>query len=315
MKPYAIIDLHCDTLTNCEYENSKNPDTLNDSQRILSIDEIPKDVHWAQFYAVFVPDEYSGEDAVNFFEENRKNFERQMKKFSEKIAPCRSCADMERAWEAGKTAAFLSVENGNVLCGDTARVEVIAKQGVRALTLVWNGKNEIASGISFDGGISSFGREVIPELEKQGIIIDISHLNDQGFEDLLKIVRKPFAATHSNSRSICRHKRNLTDEMIVEMVKRDCLIGLNYYITFLRDDAKEVTLDDLYRHVYHFLELGADKNLALGSDFDGADIPECINTPKKAADFYGYLISRGITPKQADMIFYENARRFIKNNL
>ena len=82
-----------------------------------------------------------------------------------------------------------------------------------------------------------------------------------------------------------------------------------------QSSPKEVTLDDLYRHVDHFLELGAGKNLALGSDFDGADIPECINTPKKAADFYGYLISRGITSKQADMIFYENARQFIKNNL
>lgn len=118
---------------------------------------------------------------------------------------------------------------------------------------------------------------MIPELERCGILVDVSHLNDPGFYDLLEVAQKPFLATHSNARAVCGHRRNLTDEMIREMVDRDCLIGLNYFVKFLRDEGRVESLDDLYRHVSHFLELGAAKNLALGSDFDGgrpAGLPE-----------------------------------------
>ena len=103
--------------------------------------------------------------------------------------------------------------------------------------------------------------------------------------------------------------------MIREMVRRDCLIGLNYFVKFLRDDGDVKSLDDLYRHAMHFFELGARKNLALGSDFDGSVLPECLNTPAKAASFYEYLLSRGISQEDADGVFYKNAQAFFRKNL
>ena len=124
-----------------------------------------------------------------------------------------------------------------------------------------------------------------------------------------------FVATHSNTRALCSHKRNLTDDMIREMVRRNCLIGLNYFVKFLRDDGDVKGLDDLYRHAMHFFELGARKNLALGSDFDGSVLPECLNTPAKAASFYEYLLSRGISQEDADGVFYKNAQAFFHKNL
>ena len=314
MRPYALIDLHCDTLTDCKYA-AGNPDTLDDPKRVLSLSAIPRDVRWAQFFAIFIPDEQRGRAAIDYFDQNRRNFDRQMKRFSDRVSPCRSLGDMEAAFAQSKTAAFLTVENGSVLAGDLSRVRVLAEAGVCAITLVWNGENEIGSGHGTGHGLSAFGRAVIPEMERCGILVDVSHLNDPGFEDLLEVAQKPFLATHSNARAVAGHRRNLTDEMIREMVRRGCLIGLNYFVSFLRDGGEVTSLDDLYRHIVHFLELGASKNLALGSDFDGAALPDCLNTPQKAAEAYGYLLARGIGREQADGIFYQNARRFFAENL
>ena len=314
MRPYALIDLHCDTLTDCKYA-AGNPDTLDDPKRVLSLSAIPDDVHWAQFFAIFIPDEERGRAAIDYFGQNHRNFVRQMKRFSDRVSPCRGLGDMEAAFAQSKTAAFLTVENGSVLAGDLSRVRVLAEAGVCAITLVWNGENEIGSGHGTGHGLSAFGRAVIPEMERCGILVDVSHLNDPGFEDLLEVAQKPFLATHSNARAVAGHRRNLTDEMIREMVRRGCLIGLNYFVSFLRDGGEVTSLDDLYRHIVHFLELGASKNLALGSDFDGAALPDCLNTPQKAAEAYGYLLARGIGQNQADGIFYQNARRFFAENL
>ena len=134
MNSYGLIDLHCDTLAEYwKYAHTGNPDTLDDPGRVLSLSNMPKDVHWAQFYAVFIPDEEHGQAAIDYFEKNRANFYRQMEKFGDRVAPCRNADDMEKAWAAGKTAAFLTIENGSALAGDLSRVHTLAEQGVRAI--------------------------------------------------------------------------------------------------------------------------------------------------------------------------------------
>ena len=313
-KPYALIDLHCDTLTDCKYTSGAGVDTLDDPQRVLRLSNMPQGVHWAQFYAIFIPDECRGEAAIRYYESNRDNFYRQMEKYAQRVLPCRTSADLEEAFRTNRTAAFLSVENGSALAGDLDRVPLLAQDGVRAVTLTWNGENEIGSGHQTEHGLSSFGKQVIPQLEKYGILVDVSHLNDAGFADLLEIAQRPFVATHSNARAVAAHKRNLTDEMIREMVRRECLIGLNYFVAFLRDDRKVESLDSLYRHVAHFLDLGAEHCLALGSDFDGAELPECLNTPEKAAGIYDYLLGRGLSQEIVSGILYQNAMDFFRRN-
>ena len=220
MNPYALIDLHCDTLTDCIHKGL-TPDTLDDPGRVLSLSSLPSDVHWAQFYAIFIPDQHRGQAAIDYYETNRDNFNRQMEKFHDRISPCRSASDMHAAWEAGKTAAFLTIEGGAALAGDITRVKKLADDGVRCMTLTWNGENELGSGHTTTHGMTDFGRQAVREMEDRGILVDVSHLNDTGYADLFETARRPFVATHSNARAICSHKRNLTDDMIREMVGSD----------------------------------------------------------------------------------------------
>ena len=235
-----------------------------------------------------------------------------MEALADKVRPCRTASDIETVWEQGRAAAILTVENGSALAGRLDRVEVLARDGVRMMTLTWNGENEIGSGNATDHGLSGFGREAVQELERQRIAADISHLNDRGFDDFLAVAQKPFAASHSNARAVCGHRRNLRDEQIREMAARKCLIGLNYSQDFLRTGDRPAVLDDLYRHVEHFLELGAEDCLALGSDADGTDVPPGLDCPEKFAGLYQYFLDRGLSQCQAEKILWQNALDFFK---
>ena len=309
-----MFDLHCDTLTRDAYPaRGRTPDrgTLDDPVFHLALSKMPPGAAWVQCFAVFVPDSPRGQDAVDFFDRHAASFQRQMEQNRDRVRACRTGADLSEALEAGKFAAILTVEGGAVLAGRLERVQAIHDAGVRMLTLTWNGPNELASGHDTPGGLTDFGREAVAELERRGVLVDVSHLNDRGFEDLLAVAKKPFAASHSNARSVCGHRRNLPDEFIREMAARGGLIGLNYACSFLSDSGVG-SLDDLYRHVCRFLELGAGECLALGSDYDGTDIHPDLDSAEKSLGIRDYLVSRGIPAQTADGIVFDNAWRFFR---
>jgi len=313
MKPYALIDLHCDTLTGC-LEPGRYPDTMDDPEAHLSLSNLPEDTHWCQCFAIFLPDELTGNGAEAFYDFHRDSFFRQTAQFSDRVTACRTADEIEAAWASGKTAALLTVENGSALGGQLERVEVLARDGVKAITLTWNGINELGSGHVSEQGLTPFGRAVIPLMEENGILVDVSHLNDAGFYDVLDTAKRPFVATHSNARTVCSHKRNLTDHQIREMVARRCLIGLNYSQWFLHDGGG-ASPDDLRHHVERFLELGAQDCLALGSDFDGTVLPPWLGGPQAAAELYPLLQSWGLSANLCDKIFYRNSLDFFRRNL
>ena len=182
------------------------------------------------------------------------------------------------------------------------------------MTLTWNGHNELASGHDTGEGFSPFGREAVAAMEERGILVDVSHLNDRGFEEQLDIAQKPFVASHSNARSVCAHRRNLPDAFIQEMVRRGGLIGLNYCRNFLSDEGRG-SMEDLWRHVERFLELGAGDCLALGSDYDGTDIHLDLRRAEKALGLYDFFTGRGPPPETAEAILFGNAWRFFQSAL
>ena len=294
MNSYGLIDLHCDTLADWKYANTGNPDTLDDPGRVLQLSNMPNDVHWAQFYAVFIPDEERGDAAIAYFEKNRINFYRQMEKFSDRVAPCRNAADMEKAWAENKVAAFLTIENGSALAGDITRVHTLAEQGVRAITLTWNGENELGSGHTTDHGLSEFGKEAVREMEKEGVLVDVSHLNDECFDEVVAHATRPFVASHSNSRAVCGVKRNLTDDQFRTIRDMGGIVGLNYCSEFLSNDATDetaadVTFDQLAAHIEHWLDLGGEDVIALGGDWDGATVPAFLSDASMMPEFQNML--------------------------
>lgn len=307
-----LFDLHCDTLTRNLYPPyEQETEVLDNPHFHISLSKVPAGTKWVQCFAVFIPDEVRGGDAIAFFDRAASVFHRQAENHQDRLTVCRAFSDIESAVHSGKCAAVLTVEGGAVLAGRLEQVEHLYSQGVRMMTLTWNGPNELASGHDTSGGFTAFGREAVAEMERRNILVDVSHLNDRGFEELLGFARKPFAASHSNARAVCSHKRNLPDAFIKEMVSRECLIGLNYCRAFLSDE-KRGNLDDLYRHVCHFLDLGAERCLALGSDYDGAGFHPDLDSVEKSLRIYDYLVSHGISSQTAEGIMFNNAWTFFR---
>ena len=306
----ALFDLHCDTLTRSLYRPATaGRGLLDDPAAQLSLSRVPVGTRWVQCFAVFVPDDRRGADGAAFFDRWAAVFAREMEREKDRIRWCRSAGDLAAALDGGRFAALLTVEGGSALGGRPERVETLWDAGVRMMALTWNGQNELASGHDTGAGFSAFGREAVAAMEERGMVVDVSHLNDRGFEELLGFAKKPFAASHSNARSVCAHRRNLPDDFIREMVRRRGLIGLNYCRYFLSDEGRG-DLEDLWRHVERFLALGAEDCLALGSDYDGADMHPDLDGVEKALGLYGFLTGRGLPPETAEKILFGNAWRF-----
>ena len=307
-----VLDLHCDTLT-AFMSPLRCRDTLNDPRSAFALSKV-QTISWCQCCAVFVPDSLTPREALGCYRYHHKSFRRQMKDCHDQASPCASAEQISAAWNHQKTALVLTVENGSLLGAGLEHVEELRRDGVRMLTLTWNGENPLGSGHETDHGLTPLGREAVRALEEAGITVDVSHLNDAGFRDLLDVAQRPFAASHSNARAICLHRRNLEDGQIREMVMRNCIIGLNYYSPFLRSDGKDAEFDDLYRHLCHFLELGAEDCLALGSDFDGADLPPCLDDCRKVSVLGEYLLDRGLGRPLVEKLFWRNALDFARTN-
>lgn len=311
----ALFDLHCDTLTRSLYRPATaGVGLLDDPAAQLSLSRMPAGTKWVQCFAVFVPDDTRGEERAAFFDRWAAAFAREMEREKDRVRWCRSGQELTEALDGGKFAGILTVEGGSALGGKPERVDTLWDAGVRMMTLTWNGQNELASGHDTGEGFSAFGREAVAAMEERGIVVDVSHLNDRGFEELLGMAQKPFVASHSNARSVCTHRRNLPDDFIREMVKRGGLIGLNYCRNFLSDDGRG-NMEDLWRHVERFLELGAEKCLALGSDYDGADIHPDLDGAEKSLGIYDVLLERGLPEKTAGDILFGNAWRFFQRAL
>lgn len=307
-----LFDLHCDTLT-AFMTPERCRDTLNDPQSAFALCRLPSQVRWAQCCAVFVPDALPEEKRLSFFHTHVEHFQRQGVRFAQQAQICRTADQAEAAWRVDKTALFLTVENGAVLGRDLRRVETLSQAGVVMLTLTWNGENAIASGTQTDHGLSPFGREAVKELLRQRIVLDVSHMNDRGFWDLMEWTDAPVAASHSNARAVCPHPRNLTDQQAREIARRGGLVGLNYYSPFLRADGCAAEWEDVYRHTAHFLELGLEHCLALGSDFDGADMPPCLDGCEKVPRLGNFLEMR-LGREQTERILWKNALQFFQKN-
>ena len=179
------------------------------------------------------------------------------------------------------------------------------------LTLTWNGENELGSGADMPGGLTPRGVKAVEACEDAGIIIDVSHLNDRGFGQMADLARRPFVASHSNARAVCNHRRNLTDEQFMRIVAAKGLVGLNFCTHFLSEEIADPPFSCLAAHIEHFLSLGGEQTLALGSDYDGTDVPSWLDPARKVEDLY-QLVCGAFGQALANRLFFENALDFMK---
>lgn len=296
-----LFDLHCDTVGECSVQDV--PLCHNDLQ--VSLDKAAVFARYAQVFAIWIDDAYTGNGAPAYFDRVYDTFRREMRRNAGLIHHCTDSGQLC----CGRMSAILSIENCNLLEGDLDKLDALKEQGVSLITLTWNGTNELGHGSVAGGeeGLSPFGKRAVRRMEDLGIIVDVSHLNDRGFYDVASMATRPFIASHSNARAVCGHPRNLTDDQIRIVAGQGGLIGLNLYHLFLGEVEGGSLFPTIERHLARILELGGEDVLAMGCDYDGAEIPPALDRVDKLEALYAYLLDQGFSQRLADKIFYQNA--------
>lgn len=305
-----IFDLHCDTLT----EAMKQKTNLWDFPGQFSWRRVPKGFRYAQTFAVFIPDELRGEAAWQYYCRSVEYFKQQLDLSKNDTVQAKDVGELERVWKSGHHAAILAVEGGAALAGRIDRLDSMARDGVKLITITWNGANELAAGIRAQGGLTPFGHAVVRRMEKLKIGVDVSHLNDTGFWELTKTVTKPPLATHSNSRVICNHPRNLTDDQFRWISEAGGIVGLNFYTKFLSEE-QPVCKEHLIRHIDHLLGIGGENTLALGSDFDGAEMPGFLPNVEKIPALGEIFREMRLGSELTEKLLWRNAANYFKKYL
>ncbi|MBR5496005.1 MAG: membrane dipeptidase [Oscillospiraceae bacterium] len=295
-----LFDLHCDSISRCldAGKSLLQNDFHLDIERGLSYE------NWVQTFAIFIHDDYEGHTAYERFLSQYNFFLSQMQKSQGKLV---MFGDKVKK---GVCNAVLSVENGSMLENDIDRVKKLSQMGARFLTLCWNGENQICGGADTDKGLTDFGAQVVKECEESQIVVDVSHLNEKSFFGVCKIAQKPIVATHSNAKSVHNHRRNLTDAQIEQIADMKGLIGINLYPLFLNGKF-DASVDDILRHIDHLLNKAGEKTLAIGTDFDGADMPTQINNIERLEILYKSVV-KSYDENLAHQIFCNNALDFIQ---
>ncbi len=301
-----FFDLHCDTLTTALHQSCNlTSDSLDIS---FPIDKKIK--RHCQCFAIFCPDVISGEDAFNYYNLSEHFFEAQLSEYSQYFEKAKEISDVERVTRNGKTAAILTVEGGRVLGGEIERLKKLYNDGVRMMTLTWNGENEIGKGSTEQSfGLKPFGIDVVKEMEQIGIVIDVSHLSDAGLNDVLKNTDKAVVASHSNLRTVCAHQRNLADEYFKEIVHRNGIVGINFYKAFLNENSKFAGVADILNNIEKMLTLGGENAICIGSDYDGCDVADGIKKLDDIPNLYD-IVKKEFGNNQAEKIFWGNAYNF-----
>ncbi len=306
---FPVFDLHCDTATQLLGEQYDRIDSLRKNTLHIDLERATAFSGYCQCFACFtselkkLPDHLS---VIGLFERQLAAVLTEVEMNSDIIRLAYNAKEIEENRKQGIMSAILTIEGTAGFDYNAELLEDLYNIGFRITTLGWNEKNPLTGSCVTGGGLTERGRAYVKEAQRLGMVVDVSHISDEGFWDILEITQKPVIASHSNSRTLCDHPRNLTDEMYKAICKTGGTAGVNLYSGFLGTDP---TVDTICDHIFHFLNLaGDDRHISLGSDFDGIE--------SMPADFQGVqdyqklaqrLSERGLSDQTIENIFWNNA--------
>ncbi len=285
------FDLHCDTMNRILEDNTK----FNTAIYNINLRDSRKFARYTQCFAMWMSDAIKQGKALDILKKYIEIFNTQIK-----------------TNETENFTAILTVEDLGFV-EDLETLDYLKENSVQMASLCWNGENNIGGGVGSDKALSDFGKEVVRHMENLDITIDLSHASDSLFFDVAEKTTKALAASHSNSRTICEHKRNLTDEQFNIIKDSGGIVGINFSSKFLNNEADEASANDVLRHADYLLSLGGEDTVCMGSDFDGTSIPYDINSLGKVEYLYELFLKHNYSETIINKVFFENAQVFFAN--
>lgn len=302
-----LFDGHCDTA----FELFRKGEGLKENTCHISLSKASAFSAYAQVFAFC---SLSGIDALPWTAEELllrpfQTLKKELGAHSDRICFASNRTQILSCHEKGKIAALLSVEGPEVIGCDPERLQWLFDQGFIMTTLTWNANNALAGFHGGDKGLSDRGRAFIKNAQELGLLIDVSHLSEVSFWELVEMTDAPILASHSNCRALCEHSRNLTDDQLRLIAQSGGTVGLNLYPPFLGENAD---FETLYRHLEHMLQLCGEKHVALGGDLDGCEaLAKSFSDLRGYSSFYGFLQNKGYSQELLDDIFYYNLLRLL----
>lgn len=271
-----ICDCHCDTLTELYNKNT----SLYENKQHFDIKRQIALGGGLQFCAIYVPTEvFRYQGGLRYTLCLLDKYNQEIKKLHENgidVLQVRTAEDAGHVLKH-KAATLLAIEEGGAIDGSLEALRCLYELGVRAMTLTWSNRNDIADGINEEAtgsGLTLFGKQVVAEMNRLGMLVDVSHISTAGFWSVIETSSKPIIATHSNAKSLCSHPRNLNDEQIKALAQNGGLAGITFAGQFLEEDWRNACIESVYKHIDYMLNLiGNDDHIGFGSDFDGISHP------------------------------------------
>jgi len=308
-----LIDMHCDTFYRMK-ECSTRQNILK-NQFHVDLEKLKHTRSYIQCFALYSDlkaCEDKGLDPWTYILELYALIKDEIATTNGLIEVARSMENVDNIQAKGHLAAMLTVEDGGIIYEDMNRLNTLYKMGVRMMSLTWDYSNSLGHPNLPETshlGLTAFGHQVIERMNSLGMIIDVSHLSDKGFWEILEFSTSPVVASHSNARAVLNHRRNLDDEMIRALGNKGGVMGLNFCPFFVADKGDKLFVEDLVKHVQHVINKGGEDCAAIGTDFDGMNGSLEIKHIGEMDKLYYGLNSAGLSFDLIDKVFYKNSKR------
>ena len=306
---FPVFDLHCDTALALLGEDMNTAGSLRKNKYHIDLERAKELPGYCQCFACFTTPEmeqWHKTSPVVIFEREIATIQRELEINKKYMAIAYSMEDVRKNAEKGKMSAILTIEGTAGFGHDPDMLEDLYAIGFRISTLGWNEQNPLAGSHATGGGLTDLGKSYVKNAQQLGMLMDVSHLSDEGFWDMMDITCAPVVATHSDSRAVHNVSRNLSDDMFRAICQTGGVAGINLYSSFIGENPD---LDTVCDHIFHFMELDPDgKHIALGGDLDGCDsLPKGFDGVQDYPKLAERLLERGLTEETVMDIFWNNA--------